>query len=391
MTLPTTAAPGLAQVLPSVCRLLGVRSTCDSLGLGERLGDVRRVAVLLVDGLGYHLLPAAAAASPVLADVWAGRLGTLTETCCGFPSTTPTSLATLGTGAHPGEHGVLGFTVRVPGSDRVLTHITWSTDGSGADQPVPDPAAWQPVPRLLERAAGSGVSASVVARPEFAGSGLTAAVYGAVPFLGAERSEVLAERVLAQLGAAPPGAPTLVYGYHPTLDTAAHVHGIDSRRWRHAAAAVGRLIERIATGLPRDAALLVTADHGALDVPATARLDVADDPRLQAGLTVIAGEPRVRYLHVRDGALADVRESWRAVLGERARVLNRDEAVAEGLFGPVPAEHLPRIGDLVVVCTGDTVVLAGGHEPDSVRTLVAFHGSTTPAETAIPLIAIRGT
>ena len=135
-------APGygrasLAEVLPGVLAALGVPGLPDPLGLAGALAGVRRVAVLLVDGLGYHQLGTAAPAAPTLAEVAAGRLGTLRELTCGFPSTTPTSLVTLGTGAVPGAHGILGFTVNVPGTARVLTHIDWGRD--------PDPLVWQPV------------------------------------------------------------------------------------------------------------------------------------------------------------------------------------------------------------------------------------------------------
>jgi hypothetical protein len=373
-----TAPGSLADVLSSACSLLGVPETSDRLGLAGRLGDVRRVAVLLVDGLGYHLLPAAAQHGATLADAVAGRTGDLTELACAFPSTTPTSLVTLGTGALPGEHGVLGFTVNVPGTERVLTHVMWQDD--------PPPREWQPVPTLLQRAAGAGVRTRVVSRPEFAGSGLSTAAYGDTSYVGASRSDELAEQVLAELAA----GPGLVYGYHPTLDTIAHQHGIASPQWGRAAGSVDRLITRIVAGLPPDAALVVTADHGALDVPAASRLDIADDPRLSAGLRVVAGEPRVRYLHTLDGATPDVIATWRAVLGDRAQVLGRDEAVAAGLFGAVPPAHLARIGDVVVVCAGDTVVLATGHEPELVGKLVAYHGSNTVVETAIPLLTFRG-
>ena len=154
----TPAAPaGLADVLSGACALLGVPGTSDRLSLADRLGAPRRIAVLLVDGLGYHLLPAAAPSAPLLADVLAGRAGRLDELACSFPSTTPTSLATIGTGVLPGEHGVLGFTVALPGTDRVLTHVTWRDD--------PDPRQWQPVPTLFDRAAAAGVRASVGPSP----------------------------------------------------------------------------------------------------------------------------------------------------------------------------------------------------------------------------------
>lgn len=373
-----TTPPGLADVLAGACAHLGVPGTVDRLGLAERIGDVHRICVLLVDGLGYHLLPKAAPHAPLLADILAGRSGHLDELACTFPSTTPTSIVTLGTGALPGEHGVLGFTVNVPGTDRVLTHVAWAAD--------PPPREWQPVPRLLDRAAAAGVRTALVTRPEFAGSGLTNAAYGeAAHFVDAPRSEDLARGILAELGA----GPGLVYGYHPTLDSIAHAHGIASPDWARAAASVDRLLTRIVEGLPDDAALLVTADHGGLDVRAEGRIDIGTDPDLAGGLRVVAGEPRVRYLHTLPGAAEDVIDTWRAVLGARAQVLGRDEAIATGLFGPVAAAHRARIGDVVVICQGDTVVLASGYEPESVATLVAFHGARTPAETAIPLMAFR--
>jgi hypothetical protein len=346
--------------------------------LGSRLGAVDRIVVLLVDGLGHHLLPAAAPHAPTLAAALAGQFGTLDELTCAFPSTTPTSLVTLGTGVAPGEHGILGFTLNVPGTDRVLTHIAWT-----GDPPVP---VWQPVPTLLARAEKAGVRVSLVSRPEFEGSGLTEAAYGTPHYVGAGKSEELAEQIVAEIGV----GPGLVYGYHPTLDMIAHLKGIASPEWAQAAAGVDRLITRIAEGLPTGAALLVTADHGALDVPASSRIDLDADPRLAAGVRVVAGEPRVRYLHTPPGATADVLAAWRSVLGDRADVLSREEAVESGLFGAVRKEHLARIGDVVVICRDDTVVLASAHEPEMVSKLIAFHGSLTPAETAIPLLTVRG-
>ncbi|HEU5008813.1 MAG TPA: nucleotide pyrophosphatase/phosphodiesterase family protein [Jatrophihabitantaceae bacterium] len=367
---------GLADVLVSASALLGVPGTEDRLRLAELVGAPRRICVLLIDGMGYHLLPTAAPHAPLLADVLAGRTGTLNELSCSFPSTTPTSLATLGTGTLPGAHGVLGFTVNVPGTDRVLTHVRWRDD--------PEPRDWQPEPSLFDRAEAAGTRVAVVSRPEFAGSGLTIAAYGTPRYVGAEHADQLAEGVLAELAA----GPGLVYGYHPTLDAVAHEYGIASPDWARAASAVDRLINRIVDSLPEDAALFVTADHGALDIPAEGRIDLDADPRLTDGVRVVAGEPRVRYLHTVPGATPDVLATWRDVLAGKARVLARAEAVAAGLFGPVRDEHLARIGDVVVIAEGDTVVLASAHEPASVGKLVAFHGALTPAETAIPLIGL---
>jgi hypothetical protein len=366
--------------MPSVLAAMGVPGAVDPIGLGERLAGVRRVAVLLVDGLGHRLLPLAAPVAPVLADVCAGRLGELRILTTGFPSTTPTSLASLGTGAPPGAHGLLGFTLNVPGTTRVLNHTEWGGD--------PDPLRWQPLTTQFAAAAAAGVAVTLVHRAEFAGSGLTVSAYRGASHRPAGDIDTLARQMLAALAEADP--PALVYGYHPDLDAIGHQYGVDSAPWRAAAAGVDRLLARLVDGLPPDAALVVTADHGQLDIPADHRFDLDGDPRLGAGVRVVAGEPRVRYLHTVPGAVDDVIAAWRGVLGEAAWVGAREQAVADGWFGPVPEPHLARLGDVVAVCHDRYAVLATAHEPDRVAQLVAFHGSWTAAEMLVPLILIDG-
>jgi hypothetical protein len=390
----------LADVLPSVLAVLGVPGATDLLGLRATLDGVRRVAVLLVDGLGHHLMPLAArggergssgtVVAPVLADVLAGRLGTLATITSGFPSTTPTSLASLGTGAPPGAHGLLGFTVNVPGTRRVLNHIDWTGD--------PDPQRWQPLATQFDRATAAGVAATVISRASFAGSGLTVSAYRGAPYRPADDTGEMARQVLAELGCGAKagggsfagGAPRLVYAYHPDLDRTGHLFGVDSPQWRAALSDVDGMLARLAGALPPDAALVLTADHGQLDVPPECRFDLDADPRLRAGVRVVAGEPRVRYLHTAPGAAADVIATWRGVLGEAAWVVSRDEAVAAGWFGPIPEAHLSRVGDVVAACHDQYAVLATKTEPPLVSSLIAYHGSYTAAEMLVPLLIVRG-
>lgn len=375
--------PGsLCDVLPAAAALLGVPDASgklDKLAVTDWADSDRidRVLVVLVDGLGWHLLPQLAGSAPLLASVLAGGTGRLTQLECTFPSTTPTSLVSLGTGVMPGEHGVLGFTVNVPGTDRVLTHIFWGDD--------PPPTTWQPVPTWFERLRDARIGARAVLPELFIGSGLTEAAYRGAEFRPTAKGEHYGARVAAELAA----APGLVYGYTAALDHAAHVSGIGSPHWRSAAVKVDVLLRHLVEHLPGDAALVVTADHGGLNVPGPARIDLDADPRLRAGIRVVAGEPRVRYLHTEPGATADVLATWTDLLAGRATVHSRDDAVATGVFGPVREEHLARIGDIVVTCSGDTAILATEHEPPQTAQLVGFHGGLTPAETAIPLIVFR--
>lgn len=193
----------------------------------------------------------------------------------------------------------------------------------------------------------------------FMGSGLTDSAYRGADFRPSGPDDDYAQLVIDELRA----APGLVYGYTADLDTAAHLFGIGSPHWHAAAARVDALLTRLVDTLPANAALLVTADHGGLNVPPQARVDLDTDTRLSEGIRVVAGEPRVRYLHTVPGAAADVQATWSGLLDGRAEVYGRDQAVATGMFGPVDPGHLARIGDVVVICTGDTAVLATKREP----------------------------
>jgi hypothetical protein len=379
LVVPAYGTGTLADVLPSAAAALGVRVErgdlpADPLGLTAALGGARRVAVLLVDGLGADLLRAHAALAPTLAGM-ASPAGDLAAPC---PSTTPVSLATLGTGLPPGSHGILGFVTDVPGQDRTLNHVQWGDD--------PDPATWQARRTVFEQADKAGVAATAVGPYAYAGSGLTRAVYRGATYTGVVSPGDLTALMLASLAMAP---RALVYGYVPELDLTGHVRGVDTDSWRAQLGVVDRIVEQLVAGLPDDAALVVTADHGMLDVPAGTRLDVDAHPELGDGVRALAGEPRARYVHAVRGAAADVLDRWRAVLGDRAWVVGREEAVASGVFGPVDDGLTERIGEVVALARGTWAFTATEQEPGPSR-LAAYHGSLTATELAIPLLVARG-
>jgi hypothetical protein len=305
----------------------------------------------------------------------AAPVGRVSAPC---PSTTPVSLASLGTGLPPGSHGILGFVTVVPGEDRTLNHVQWGDD--------PDPAQWQARPTVFEQAASDGVAVAAIGPYTFRGTGLTNAVYRGAGYPGSVGPGDLVALMARSLASAP---RTLVHGYVAELDLTGHVRGVDSASWRAQLALVDRTVEQVVDALPDDAALLVTADHGMLDVPPDTRVDLDRTPDLDDGVHLLAGEPRARYVHAEPGAAQDVEERWRAVLGDRAWVASREEAIASGLFGPVDDALAARIGDVVALARDTWAFVATEREPGPSR-LIGFHGSITATELAIPLLVARG-
>lgn len=384
LSVPAYGRRSLAELLPSLLAGLGVAGFDDVLGLTPALADVRRVILLLIDGLGEHNLADHAGIAPTLTSL-TSPVGALQAAS---PSTTPVSLATLSTGVPPGEHGIVGFTVAMPGTDRLLTHIDWRTD--------PSPRAWQPIPTVFERARRSGVLVQAAGPAKFIGSGLTEATHRGATYLAAVSPGDLVARAVCLAGR---GEPSLVYAYHGDLDLTGHVRGCTSDAWEFELGQVDSIVASILSGIGPDTALVVTADHGMLDVAADDKIDldaVDDEPAAAAaaalarGVRLVGGEPRARYVYTLPGAAADVAAAWTAVLGDRAWVLTREQAIERGLFGPtVPVAHAERIGDVLAWARGSVAITASRREPGA-HSLVGYHGSLTAAELAVPVRIGRG-
>jgi type I phosphodiesterase/nucleotide pyrophosphatase len=366
---PDYGTGSLADVLPSVLAGLGVAGGADRLGLGPS----RSVCVLLVDGLGDDLLAEHAAAAPFLASLRADGGRRITA---GFPATTTASLTSLGTGLPPGEHGVVGYEVWLDDIDGLLNCLHWD--------PRVDPHVFQPEPTVFELADRAGVAVAQVGPGRFAGTGLTEAALRGGAYLGAETA---GQRVAAAADALRGDEPRLVYAYYGDLDTTGHVDGATSPAWRYQLQAVDLFAEQLAGALPSGARLVVTADHGMLDVPHSARVDLAEGPELDQGVAHVAGEPRAVYVHALPGAAEDVLAAWRETLGDRFWVRTRDEAIAAGWFGPVVTDAArARIGDVIAAArTASAVVDSRRMSPHLLR-LVGLHGSLTPAELGVPLL-----
>ena len=368
---PAYGARSLADVLPAVAIALGARVPGwpveqPALALPQATAYV----VFLVDGLGSDLLAEHAHAAPYLSSL----LTPESTGTAGVPSTTATSLTSLGTGLTPGAHGVVGFTSRVPGSDRLLNALFWDKDV--------DPIQWQPHPTGFQTLVASGVHVTTVNKREFRSSGLTIAAQRGGDWVDADR---VGERVAGAVSAAAL-RPSLTYLYDGDLDWTGHRYGVASAQWLQQLAIIDAEAEQLRDALPSHARLVVLADHGMVDSSRPERrIDLDEHPAYRDGVVLLGGEARFRHVYCAAGSVDDVQARWHELLGEAALVATRDEAIACGWFGEVAAPVLPRIGDVVAAAREDWGLFSSVDFRYEMR-LVGLHGSLTPAEMRIPIL-----
>jgi hypothetical protein len=366
--LPHYGENTLADLACSLLASLGVGGEPNPLGLPP----AARACLLVVDGLGWELLRNHPAQAPFLSEL-AVNGATLTA---GFPATTVTSLSSLGTGRPPGQHGMLGYQVAVPGENRLLNGLRW-------DDTI-DPVAWQSGATVYERAAAAGVGTYRVAASSLEKTGLSAAVMRGTEYWAANSFGALVAQAAEAFRSTD---RALVTVYHAQLDGTGHTFGCFSDAWRYHLGHVDKLAEQLAAALPPDTALYVTADHGMVDVGADERFDVDATPGLRDGVALLGGEPRARHVYAVPGAAEDVLTAWREILGDRAWVLPREEAVAAGWFGPVDPRVEARIGDVVAAPIGGYGIVATVTERLE-SSLIGMHGSLTPADQFVPLLTL---
>ncbi len=366
---PAYGSRSLADVVPAVGAAIGVKVRPDVAEGALDLPEAPAYVVLLIDGLGARLLERYPDEAPYLSSLMA----TQQPGTAGVPTTTATSLSSFGTGLPPGAHGLVGFTSRIPGTDRLLNALFW-------DKSV-DPKQWQPHATAFTGLRLNGASVTVVNKREFRDSGLTVAAHRGADVVGADR---VGERIAAAV-AASRERPSLTYLYDGDLDWTGHRYGVDPEPWLQQLVMVDAQAEQLREALPPEVRLMVVADHGMVDSPSSHRVDVDREPALRDGLVLMGGEARFRHLYCRTGADATVAATWTELLGDRAEVLTRDEAMMRGWFGAVEPAVLPRIGDVLVACRGDHAVVSTvdfAYE----STLVGLHGSLTEDEMLIPML-----
>ncbi|MEV4555045.1 nucleotide pyrophosphatase/phosphodiesterase family protein [Nonomuraea wenchangensis] len=373
MLLPGYGGGSLADLPGALLAALGVPEPARPENARLTLAPADSVCLFLVDGLGADLLRAHPEAAPFLSSLTARTL------TAGFPATTVTSLCSLGTGMTPGEHGMLGLTLAVPGTGHLFNCLRWSLPGGQSM----DPEQWQPAKTVYQRAAEAGVRPSYVAPAEFENTGLTRAVYRGVRYLAADTVDERIARVHEALRE-PHAHVTVYYG---DLDAAGHMTGWGSDEWLHQLAVVDDMAARLAEGLPPGSALYVTADHGMVN--ATEKVDAEQVPELMEGVALLGGEARARHVYTEPGAARHVLEAWAETFHGKAWVVSRQEAVDSGWFGPrVREEWLERIGDVVAVPhDGLAIIAPSRHRIEALFT--GYHGSMTAAEQNVPLLEVR--
>lgn len=375
---PRYGTRSIADVAPSLLEALGVEPAAGPL----RLGRASRACLLIIDGLGANMVERRRELAPTIHGLQSAEPLT-----AAFPCTTAVCLASLGLGCTPGEHGFLGFTMFLPQlAGGLFDVLGWRVHG--ADESLSGrfpPDRLQTRPTALEIAARAGITSTAVGPSAFSATPYTRATLRPSRYRGADTAEQLVEETLAALRES---ERAFVSSYYPFVDLAGHRFGLQSPEIDAEIATADEIVRGVAEALPSDTLLVVTADHGLVDVPRENLIDLADFDELSRDVRDLGGEARARHVYTEPGTTGAVLSRWRQVVGDRMQILERDDVIDMGLFGPLSPAHRHRIGDLVAIARIPAGIV------DRTRSQVecgmaAHHGSLTADERLVPLVVVR--
>ena len=316
--------------------------------------DAAQVVVLLVDGLGWEQLRERSHLAPTLAAMDGGPITTV------VPSTTSTALTSAVTGLTPAEHGIIGYRIDLGGD--VMNVLRWSTvNGDARKRHVPRDV--QPFRAFL------GQPVPVVSKIELENSGFSAAHLVGGLMNGWRTMSNISVEIAVQLAQ----GHRVVYAYYDGIDKVAHERGFGPY-YDAELRMVDRMVGDVLDALPAGAVLLVTADHGQVDVgprvaPAGAR-SAGRDP-LPIGRRPLPMAPREARRRRRppeggDGCAQRRRLGRQQGTDPRSRVVRAVDGRSRGLparrrrarrprsdqlrrprrFGAVPARLPARLADV---------------------------------------------
>jgi hypothetical protein len=346
------------------------------------------VVLLVLDGIGWEQLALERAVTPTLSG---GTGGPITSVA---PTTTATALTSITTGHTPSEHGVVGYRMAVapravdprngplggaadanaPQDDveaEVLNVLQWRT-GRGDMRRLMPATQFQTIPPF------AGVRTPAVTRSDFAATGFTALHLAGARLVGWAVPSTLVVQVRHLLASGEP----FVYAYYEGLDKVAHTYGL-GEFYEEELRGVDRWVGDLIDSLPPGSALVVTSDHGQVEVGGSVHVPSAE---LLEHVQMLSGEGRFRWLHARPGAERDLLSAAIEAYGDEAWVRTREEVVEAGWFGgPLAPAVEARLGDVALVARRAVAFLDPADTGET--RLAARHGSLTSAEMYVPLIA----
>ncbi len=305
-----------------------------------------------------------------------------------FPSTTACATASLATGLWPAQHGVTGWWAYLAERDlpiTVLPFVERFTGESLTQQKVYATAVWRELPLLTDMG-----HEPMVIQPEAKSNGVFCDYLSG--YRARKQRQTMQEAVdMAIERVREADTPSYTYVYLPEFDALCHQAGAHAEEATALLVEIDAQLARLAEAVGGKATLVVSADHGYLDIPVAERHGLeASDPLNDYLVTPVTGEPRTPLFFVKDGQHEAFIAAFDERFGDRFALLAMDEVESLGLLGPGPMTPFARkrFGDFMAIALQPATLLHVEAGWDPAKDHASEHAGLTHDETAVPMVVV---
>lgn len=302
----------------------------------------------------------------------------------GFPSTTATCLTSLATGLDPIEHGIVGSAFY--NNHKYFSPLRWSylcaQDSSiqllESDIRVPK-GIWSDMHN-------DGIKINAFLPFEIADSEFTKQVFSDAEIHSYENDTLLVNQLSQSRGTA---ERSFSYIYFGNLDYVGHLYGAGSKEWKDELILLESIVEKISKVIPNDAVLIVTADHGMINIDRNNMIDFNKITELKKETHLICGDIRARHIYLKPEYAKDINLiKWHSYLGENFNIYSKQNAIDNQMFGTQKNSSFNhRLGDLIVVSKNQYGLVDSNSLYDQYQTSwIGHHGAISDDEQRIPLL-----
>ena len=178
--------------------------------------------------------------------------------------------------------------------------------------------------------------------------------------------------------------PKIVYLYIPELDQTAHSKGWKSMQWLNLLEDLDSEMSELASSLPKNTGMVLTADHGVIDIPLRNHIYL-DELMNEDELKFVGGDTRGLFLYLKNPAnLSETLVLLQESLADSCYVVTPEDLITSGYWKPLASQDI--VPDLIVLAKKEVALYHRGFAKTKALEMVGHHGSISSQEMSIPLL-----
>jgi predicted AlkP superfamily pyrophosphatase or phosphodiesterase len=404
-TLPQYQNQCISNIPNLILRLLHAQNNSPSTLLDSHVKEtdyegINKIVLIVVDGFGFNQLLKHHKQNRFLTNLASnGDVSPITSV---YPSQTTNALTTLNTGLTPQEHCVFEYFIYLKKVGIVNTlrfERIYSKKAKLTDEGF-SPNLMFRGKTIHQTLREKGISTYTHMNTSNAFNACSKLIFKGSTVIPALKTSDLIVNLRKNLESADGG---YFFVHLDTLDTISHEYGAESNQYAAELSAITyllqkELIEKISAQTAKETLLLITADHGIVNVnpqetiylnptqkPLTYRQIGKDRRRIHP-----TGSPRDIFLYIKEEKLAQTKERLTQQIGDKAQVLETEAAIKSGLFGvgKPSQEFIERAGNLLILPYKKENIWFTNPEGRKI-TFLGQHGGLSKEEMLVPFAVAK--